>query len=148
VVSRQIVEEPMRNTRRALPFAAALLLVAGCGDSAGLGKSIYETASGAEGPLQYTAGPDWLRFTAVGCAVCHGESGEGLTARAGEVVGTAPPIAYRQLAEKGYSEEQVRRAITEGLAHDGRPLHYYMPRWAMTEEELDAIVEHLKGLSG
>jgi hypothetical protein len=137
----------LRWATRAAAVCAAALLIVGCGDSRDLGSSIYRDGIGLDGPLGYTEGPAWLAFTDSGCAVCHGESGEGLTARAGDITGTAPPVTYATLTEKGYSDQAIRRAITDGVAHNGAPLHHYMPRWDLTEEELDALVDHLKKLS-
>lgn len=124
-----------------------LPLLHGCSDSGvSPGRAIYERAEGINGPLKYTEGPEWLAFVDGGCVVCHGRRGEGLTAKAGDVTGSAPPVRWAILIAGGYDEESVRTAITKGLRHDGTPLHYYMPRWQMTDEELDALMAYLRGL--
>ena len=135
------------RARSALLFLP-LMLACACTAQESLGKTLYEKGEGSDGPLVHAGGPDWLRHARGGCVTCHGRNGEGLTARAGTVTGTAPPVAYRTLVEKGYTDEKIRRAIREGVGHDGVPLHGYMPRWEMTDKELDALLDHLKGLSG
>lgn len=42
--------------------------------------------------------------------------------------------------------ELIKRAITEGLNPAGEPLDRTMPRWQMSEEDLDDLLEFLKTL--
>lgn len=132
-------------------LAALLLLLAlsaGCVDTgSALGEKIYGKGVGQEGIIDYEQGPSWLNYTDKGCAVCHGEKGQGRTVQADEVTGSAPPITYERLMEKGYTEEEIRRAIRVGRSQSGRELHYYMPRWNMTKQETDAVIRYLKSLS-
>jgi mono/diheme cytochrome c family protein len=126
-------------------IAAAML--AGCGRGAeALGRQIYHEGVGADGRLGYSQGPEWLSFADAGCAVCHGQAGQGLVVQAGDVTGAAPPLTRAALAERGYDPAALRRAITEGVDHFGREFHYYMPRWTMSEQELDALLAFLDTL--
>ena len=129
--------------------AAAAWLLAACGPSgADLGRLVYERGEGTDGRLAYTQGPGWLAAArGAGCAVCHGPNGEGLVVTAGAVTGAAPAITWAALAERGHDEASIRRAVTQGVTLGGRELNYYMPRWEMSEEELDALVAYLRELS-
>jgi mono/diheme cytochrome c family protein len=141
----------MRFARRSHVGASLAVLaaawLAGCGnDTRSLGAQIYLDGVGEHGRLPYTQGPEWLRFASAGCAVCHGQAGQGLVVQAGDVTGAAPPLTRAALAERGYDPAALRRAITEGVDHFGREFHYYMPRWTMSEQELDALLAFLDTL--
>jgi len=45
-----------------------------------------------------------------------------------------------------YTDEDIKRAITEGIEPDGEPLDWPMPRWTMSDEDLDDLIEFLKTL--
>lgn len=134
--------------RRRLVIAfLAVALAGGCGrGEESLGQGIYHDGVGASGRLAYSQGPDWLRFVTEGCAVCHGGAGEGLVVKAGDVTGAAPALTRAALAERGYDGQALRRAITSGVAPGGRVLQAYMPRWSMSEAELDALLAYLDTL--
>ena len=124
-----------------------LTLATGC-ERAGssLGRQIYVDGAGPEGRIAYTKGPDWLRFAGGGCVACHGERGQGMTVQANGVTGVAPPVTWAALAEGGYDEATLRRALAEGVDPHGREFQYYMPRWALSDDEFAALVAHLKAL--
>jgi mono/diheme cytochrome c family protein len=46
-----------------------------------------------------------------------------------------------------YTDATLARAIREGLDSQGRPLSYLMPRFALSDEDMAAVVEYLKRLS-
>ena len=45
-----------------------------------------------------------------------------------------------------YTEETLKRAIAKGLDPAGEPLDEAMPRWRMSERDLDDLVEFIKTL--
>jgi len=45
-----------------------------------------------------------------------------------------------------YTEETVRQAITEGINPAGEPLDEEMPRWRMSQQDLNDLIEFLKTL--
>ncbi len=45
-----------------------------------------------------------------------------------------------------YTEETLRKAITERIDPAGEPLDAVMPRWQMSERDLDDLVEFIKTL--
>lgn len=133
------------------PWLAALLaaLAAGAGcDPAepSLGEQIYRDGVGLSGHIQYTRGPDWLRFAGPACLVCHGERGQGMTVQASGVTGAAPAINWKALTERGYDEATFRRALRNGVDPHGREFIDYMPRWQLGDAELEALVAYLKRL--
>jgi mono/diheme cytochrome c family protein len=130
----------------------------------GVGQSIYlRGVLGSGEPLQgnrdagvAAAGSD------AACASCHQRSGLG--AREGNV--TVPPITgqylfasrAREAGEPGsrvgsrledrdpYTDETLARAIREGLDSQGRPLGYLMPRYALGDEDMAALILYLEQL--
>ena len=89
------------------------------------------------------------------CASCHGPDGRGgelqMMGRSIEV----PDIRWEALTSEehgaemeheSYTEETIRQAITQGVDPAGEPLNWPMPRWSMSEEDLDDLIEYLKTL--
>lgn len=123
------------------------------------GERIYYTgASERTGPLPFQGGPPWLAMHGGGCVNCHGVSGSGGVP---VMMGTAIPADIRYVAltegEDGvhgkeadreahppYTDELIRRAITQGIDPAGKPLDWTMPRWTMTEEDLNDLIAYLK----
>ena len=126
------------------------------------GERIYYTGtSGRTGPLRFQGGPMWLAMHGGGCVNCHGIGGRGGVP---VMMGTAIPsdIRYAVLTEKEahahgkeggaeeahppYTDALIKRAVTRGLNPAGKPLDWTMPRWEMTEEDLNDLIAYLKAL--
>lgn len=139
----------MNALTRLQAAAACLILVipAGCerGDPP-LGQRIFNDGIGVDGRIGYTQGPDWLRHARSGCAVCHGNRGQGMAVQAGGITGVAPAVNWPALTARGYDETTLRNALVGGFDPHGRELHYYMPRWELTDAEFDALVTYLRSL--
>ena len=45
-----------------------------------------------------------------------------------------------------YDEASIKQAITQGIEPDGEPLNSFMPRWSISDRDLDDLVEFLKTL--
>ncbi|MFQ5741480.1 MAG: c-type cytochrome, partial [Acidobacteriota bacterium] len=102
-------------------------------------------------------GPMWLAMHGGGCVNCHGVHGRGGVP---VPMGTKlpPDIRYKLLTEKEphahgageghpvYTDELIKRAITQGLNPVGKPLDSTMPRWQMTDEDLSDLIAYLKTL--
>jgi mono/diheme cytochrome c family protein len=72
----------------------------------------------------------------------------------------APSITYHDLTEEGheehaeggeeahppYTDETIKKAIKEGLNPAGEELDPCMPRWEMSDGDLDDMIEYLKTL--
>ena len=80
-----------------------------------------------------------------GCVACHGPSGRGGIP---VMMGTAipPDIRYDALQEEHYTDPLIKRAITQGLDEEGKPLDWTMPRWQMAPGGLNALIDYLKTL--
>lgn len=70
----------------------------------------------------------------------------------------APDIRYKSLTSAQmeheqrrehppYTDETIKRAITQGLDPSGNPLDWPMPRWTMTEADLEDLLAFLKTLN-
>jgi len=122
------------------------------------GKLIYTTGRGAVGRLLYfrllTAGERALPATGIVCANCHGADGKG--GREGNIV--MADITYGTLsrplpasppwnkARAAYTDALLARAITRGLDSSGQQLDASMPRWILSESELEDLLKYLKHL--
>ena len=136
-----------RSSRLMLTVSCVLIMSTGCTAAPdNPGQSIYNEGVGESGRLVYSKGPEWLRMAKRGCAICHGDSGEGRTVTAGAATGSAPPLTRDALAARGYSESALRRAITEGVDPSGQAFDDYMPRWSLSESEFQALLDYLEQL--
>lgn len=90
------------------------------------------------------------------CASCHGPQGRGGPVTMMMQTFEAPNITWPSLTEEHdeagemehppYTEETVKRAITQGVDPAGHPLDGAMPHWSMSEQDLDDLVSYLKTL--
>ncbi|MBD3183195.1 c-type cytochrome [Candidatus Poribacteria bacterium] len=124
------------------------------------GMKIYYTGKGIDAEyIEYTKGPHWLALQKDrGCFNCHGEDGKGgysLVATSA----VATNITYNSLTgedlngddetsryNKQYTDKDIKKAITQGIEPSGERLSIIMPRWMMTDEEVNEIIEYLKEL--
>src|SRR5215813_8126174 len=132
----------------------------------GVGQSIYlrgVLGSGApvEGAREASA---VARGADVACVNCHQRSGLGSV----EGSSSIPPVTgeylfhsrTQQAGEPGlpyveslrgnrepYTDATLARAIREGLDSQGRRLSYLMPRYALGDGDMAALIDYLKGLS-
>jgi cytochrome c553 len=118
-------------------------------------------AGGSDGPMHSMMGGMMT------CADCHGPQGRGGRVQMMMTSFTAPDIRWETLtaADHGhaeeeddhgqeaaemehppYTEETVARAITEGVNPAGEPLAWPMPRWRMSDEDLNDLIEYLETL--
>ncbi|KXS44172.1 MAG: cytochrome c, mono- and diheme variants family [Methanolobus sp. T82-4] len=121
------------------------------------GEMIYYTGYNESGQrIPFSYGPNWLYVHGGSCVNCHGVNGEG-----GVPIMMAyelpADIRYDSLtseeheAEEGeehppYTDETIKRAIREGVDPTGEELDPVMPRWHMTEGDLNDTVDYLKQL--
>lgn len=125
------------------------------------GERIYYTGiSAKDGPIPISGGPMWLHMGPVGCVACHGVTGRGGVP---VMMGTAVPEDIRFTAltapehkEEGgqqeetdhppYTEVTIQQAITKGLDPAGKLLDWTMPRWDMTDQDVNDVIAYLKTL--
>lgn len=122
------------------------------------GERIYFTATSDSGqPITAEmAGMRMIHPGMMTCATCHGPDGRG--GRVTMMMGTfeAPDIRYSTLTRADhddaheehppYTDETIKRAITQGIDPAGEPLDWAMPRWQMSEQDLNDLLEFLKTL--
>ena len=124
------------------------------------GQTIYFAGRNQQGQrIPFEGAPMWLYRHGGSCASCHGPDGRG---GAPVMMGTEIPgdIRYSHLTEEEheeheggeehppYTDELIKRAITLGLDPAGEPLDLTMPRWQMSDQDLDDLIEFLKTLDG
>jgi cytochrome c oxidase subunit 2 len=124
------------------------------------GETIYFTGRNDRGErIPFEGAPGWLYMHGGSCATCHGPDGRG---GAPVMMGTEIPgdIRYSHLTEEEheeheggeehppYTDELIKRAIALGLDPAGEPLDSTMPRWRMSDGDLDDLIEFLKTLNG
>ncbi len=116
-----------------------LVLLATPADAETPGAALFLRGDGAEVAIGGTVRMPATRFS---CAGCHGADGAGRT-EGGTVF---PPIQWSALEGAGYNAQTLIRALTDGLAPDGRTLSRSMPRFVAEEGVLAALADHLRTL--
>ncbi len=158
-----------RSPAAALGIVLSGALLAACSFSGGMlgpgssrftsnGERIYFTATSDSGaPISYQGGPgDGMLMGRLACANCHGANGTGgrvmMMMQAFDVPNITWPALTQVHRDGGamehspYTEETVRRAITQGLDPAGQPLNSLMPRWRMTERDLVDLIGYVESL--
>ena len=116
------------------------------------GERIYFTATSNSGkPIISSIGAMTMRGGMMSCAACHGADGKGGRGRMMMWTFNAPDIRYSALTAGGgnetpYTDELIKRAITQGVDVDGERLEPPMPVWQMADSDLNALLEYLKTL--
>jgi hypothetical protein len=130
-----------------------------------VGEALYRQGMASSGqPLEARRDNGLLtRGAGAACVNCHQRSGFGSQ----EGDSFIPPIAGRylfhpraQLVEdlnlpsvegmrpdrEPYTDESLARAIREGINSEGKPFNYLMPRYAMSDADMAALIGYLKSL--
>ena len=122
------------------------------------GERIYFTGESETGPriTSQMQGMQRMQAGRMACADCHGSDGRGGTVRMMMSSFDAPDIRYSTLIEgehedahgehPPYMDEDIKRAITEGIDPAGEELEWIMPRWEMTDEQLNDLLAYMKTL--
>jgi cytochrome c oxidase subunit 2 len=124
------------------------------------GQRIYYTGQDADGRVipRTIAGGGMMGLGMMGdvaCVDCHGEDGRG--GRIGMMFGTVDiaDIRYSTLttarSEDGttvpaWTDNDIARAIRDGVEPNGQRLKAPMPRWNMTDGEVTDVIDYLKEL--
>jgi len=123
------------------------------------GEQVYFTATSQRGtPVTFDMGMGGMMWRGrLACVTCHGTDGRGGSARMMMRTSEVPDIRYKTLTAEEHGEEDehghepwsgetIKRAITLGVEPDGEPLDWPMPRWSMSDEDLNDLLEFLKRL--
>lgn len=115
------------------------------------GQRIYLTGVGTNGQDIPRTAPRVSRGALMmggdGCGSCHAANGRGGTISM--MTGTAikaPDITYAELIKADFTDATIQGAIRDGLDEAGTPLKDAMPRWQMSEADLNATITYLKAL--
>ena len=159
---------------RAAAVCLALLLAAAgraAAAPASVGESIYLHGTGSSAPIEATRGADLRSQGAeVACVTCHRRSGLGVSTGSGAGARGViiPPVTGQYLyhtrdaafdeaglpylqnarANRGtYTDATLARAIRKGIDPDGKTLAYLMPRFALSDADMAALIAYLKQLN-
>lgn len=141
-----------------------MLLVYGgstlAGDYSSVGQQIYYTGTTDSRVIPRSApGGAIMGFRMMGnvaCVNCHGEDGRG--GNVGMMFGRIeiPDIRYSALTDTrledgefapAWTDQDIARAIRDGIEPDSEVLLAPMPRWDMTDSEVSEVIAYLKELS-
>lgn len=127
------------------------------------GEQLYFTATSQRNtPITSDMGMGMMGGM-VACADCHGSDGRGGQVQMMMRRFTAPDIRYSTLISgemehgdeghggeeeehRPYAEETLKRAIRQGVNPAGEPLDWPMPRWQMSDEDMNDLIGFLKTL--
>jgi hypothetical protein len=166
----------MKRTLRALISCAAAVLAAGAAagaDEAALieaGRRIYREGKLPSGePLRgRRPGGNEVRGRDAACVLCHQRSGLGLAEGAipmppvsgpalfgaqalpGHVPRRAPGMDFRDYpfrTRPPYDHVSLARSIRGGINPDGYEFQYLMPRYELSDEDMQALIAYLRVLS-
>ncbi len=125
------------------------------------GERIYFTATSSSGQsITYSGSIRMMR--SITCANCHGPDGKGGRVNMMMWSFNVPDISWDNLAKERRHEEQeggeeheehppytgetLKLAITRGINPAGEPLDGEMPRWQMSTQDLNDLVDFIKTL--
>jgi hypothetical protein len=57
-----------------------------------------------------------------------------------------PYVANMRLDRDPYTADALARAIRNGIGVDGKPLNYLMPRYTLSDTDMAALIDYLKGM--
>ena len=132
------------------------------------GERIYFTARNEEGErIRYSGGPPFggmMMTNSLSCDSCHGADGRGGLHTMHMQVMDAPDIRWSTLSsgehgdhgedegdeseEAAYKREDFFRAVRDGLGPNDHRLSNDMPRWNISDDDLDDLIQYLGTLPG
>ncbi len=129
--------------------------------SIALGKKMYREGVLPSGEIMTAAVWDDIKLTGeqVICGACHRRSGMGSSEGQDVVPAVTGDILYQPLRmptikpplpperRPAYSDETLKRAIRDGIGADGQPFSPLMPRYPLSDAELDSLLAYLKTLT-
>ncbi len=119
-----------------------------------LGKAIYLAGTDLSGrPIPRSGGLGMMGSG--GCVTCHGPDGRGGTVRMMMGSFDVPDIRWSTISqpmqmsgetEPAYDPTTFARAVRDGIGSDGDELELVMPRWQMTDSQVQGLIAYLKTL--
>lgn len=81
----------------------------------------------------------------IACVNCHDINGKGgFVFPQGKVA--SADIRWESLKAEGFDEAKFKLAVIEGLDEGGKPLSVWMPRWNMSDKDIDSLITYIKTL--
>lgn len=118
-----------------------------------VGQQIYFTGRSSSGdPVNIIGGHHHLQMHGGGCASCHGVDREGGARMWPRFWVSAPSITNESLigdhegdghGHAEYDADSLKTAIVTGINPAGKKLNDLMPRWQMSERDMDALIHYL-----
>jgi cytochrome c oxidase subunit II len=142
-------------------LVSTLVMVAGCGSQGEvsadvtLGETLYVEGTNTQG-AQITHTTEAGVLSQAGCFACHGADGKGrsIDTKLGHF--DAPDIRWSVISQPipndeggtdpAYDPALFARAVREGLDSGGGQLEPVMPRWQVTDPEVNALIAYLQTL--
>lgn len=122
------------------------------------GERIYFTSTSASGDqITYSGGPNFggmMMGAYLTCASCHGPEGYGGLHQMHMEAMNAPDIRYSALnsmpdlqgKNRQYTLDDFHMEVEEGKDLNGEDLNSDMPRWKMSQTDLQDLFAFIKGL--
>jgi cytochrome c553 len=122
------------------------------------GEQIYFTSSSnRRDPITYSGGPNFggmMMGNYLTCASCHGPEGYGGVHQMHMETMDAPDIRYSALnsmpdlqgKNRSYTLEDFKMEVEGGKDMNGEPLESDMPRWKMSQADLQDLFAFIKSL--
>jgi cytochrome c oxidase subunit 2 len=119
-----------------------------------IGEKIYYAGIGSDGRIISFTGGSQAVMRVRGCVSCHGVDGKGeiplmMTSKMATDITYASLInGKRESDEKEipYTDKTIKLAITQGIDSSGKKLNIVMPRWNMSDRDLNELLMYLKEL--
>ena len=132
------------------PVLIVVLIAASCTQYKSNGERIYFTSTSSSGKPIISQGFSMMQGN-IACANCHGADGRGGNVRLMMTSFEAPNITWPVLTgnyedHAPYTEATLKDAITRGVDPGGKELEIYMPRWQISDEDLNDLISFLKTL--
>ena len=122
------------------------------------GEQIYFTGTSASNlPIRFQSDSVHMEMIGGGCVTCHGAYREGgrLMPRFWITVPRLTPAAlfeeHKEEVESdghgdhdAYTDDALRRAITAGIDPSGKLFDPAMPKWSMSDQDLDDLIAFLR----
>ena len=141
------------STPTTLSVASTSPTTAATGDVA-LGRIIYLTGADLSGQfIPRTGGLGMMGSS--GCVTCHRPDGKGGTIRMMMASYDIPDIRWSTISqpmqmdgetEPPYDPDTFARAVREGIGSDGDELESVMPRWQLTDPQVQGLIAYLETL--
>ncbi len=145
----------------AVLLGVVLLTACGGGSTSGtsgdvaLGKTVYTKGTDQQGK-EITRTTDVGVLGKDGCVTCHGDDAKGKSVDTSLGKFDAPDIRWSVISkpipndegstDPGYDEATFAKAVRDGVDSAGGQLEAGMPKWQLTDPEVNGLIAYLKTL--